>query len=96
MVPLGSLVDVRRVLGAELVTRYNLYPAAPITGIAMPRFSSGEAMHIMQNLASQTLPLGMDYEWSGLSYQETLVGNQAYFLFAIIDVAGLSGSRRPI
>ncbi len=83
MVPLGSLVDVRRVLGSELVTRYNLYPAAPITGIAMPRFSSGEAMHIMQSLASETLPLGTDYEWSGLSYQETLVGNQAYFLFAL-------------
>ena len=83
MVPLGSMLDIRRVLGSELITRYNLYPAAPITGIAMPRFSSGEAMQVMGNLALQRLPQGMDYEWSGLSYQETLVGNQAYFLFVL-------------
>jgi HAE1 family hydrophobic/amphiphilic exporter-1 len=49
----------------------------------MPRFSSGEAMQVMGNLALQRLPQGMDYEWSGLSYQETLVGNQAYFLFVL-------------
>ena len=83
MVPLGSMVNIRRILGSELITRYNLYPAAPITGIAMPRFSSGEAMHLMENFASHSLPIGMDYEWSGLSYQETLVGNQAYFLFIL-------------
>jgi hydrophobic/amphiphilic exporter-1 (mainly G- bacteria), HAE1 family len=83
MLPLGSMVNIRRILGSELITRYNLYPAAPITGIAMPRFSSGEAMHLMENFASHSLPIGMDYEWSGLSYQETLVGNQAYFLFIL-------------
>jgi HAE1 family hydrophobic/amphiphilic exporter-1 len=77
------MVNIRRILGSELITRYNLYPAAPITGIAMPRFSSGEAMHLMENFASHSLPIGMDYEWSGLSYQETLVGNQAYFLFIL-------------
>jgi HAE1 family hydrophobic/amphiphilic exporter-1 len=83
MVPLGSMVDIRRVLGSELITRYNLYPSAPITGIAMPRFSSGESMRIMGNIGAHLLPQGMDYEWSGLSYQETLVGNQAYFLFVL-------------
>ncbi len=83
MVPLGAVVDIRRVLGSELITRYNLYPAATIIGIAMPKFSSSQAMGVMKNIASNTLPLGMDSEWSGLSYQETLVGNQAYFLFAL-------------
>jgi len=84
MVPLGALLNVRRVLGSELVTRYNLYPAASIIGIPNPRhFSSGQAMDIMGQFARQILPAGMDYEWSQLSYQEQLIGNQAYFIFAL-------------
>src|SRR5262245_33972362 len=83
MVPLGSLLDVRRVLGSELITRYNLYPAATITGVPIPRFSSGEALSFMEQTAGNILPQGMDYEWTGLSYQEKLVGSQAYFIFAL-------------
>jgi hydrophobic/amphiphilic exporter-1 (mainly G- bacteria), HAE1 family len=83
MVPLGALLEVRRVLGAELVTRYNLYPAASIIGIPNPGYSSGQAMDIMEQFAHEILPLGMEYEWSGLSYQEKLVGNQAVFIFAL-------------
>jgi hydrophobic/amphiphilic exporter-1 (mainly G- bacteria), HAE1 family len=83
MVPLGSLLDVRRVLGSELITRYNLYPAATITGVPMPKFSSGEALSFMEQTAANALPHGMDYEWTGLSYQEKLIGSQAYFIFAL-------------
>jgi HAE1 family hydrophobic/amphiphilic exporter-1 len=83
MVPLGSLLDVRRSLGSELITRYNLYPAATITGIPVPKFSSGQALSFMEQTAATTLPQGMDYEWTGLSYQEKLIGNQAYFIFAL-------------
>jgi len=83
MIPLGSLLDVRPVLGSELITRYNLYPAATITGVPMPKFSSGEALGFMEATAASRLPAGMDYEWTGLSYQEKLVGGQAYFIFAL-------------
>ena len=83
MVPLGSLLDVRRVLGSELITRYNLYPAATITGVPTPRFSSGEALGFMEETAANTLRQGMDYEWTGLSYQEKIIGSQAYFIFAL-------------
>jgi HAE1 family hydrophobic/amphiphilic exporter-1 len=83
MVPLGSLLNVRRVHGSELISRYNLYPAATIIGVPMPRFSSGEAMNFMEETAAKLLPHGMDYEWTGLSYQEMLIGNQAYFIFAL-------------
>ncbi len=84
MVPLGALLGVRRVLGTELVTRYNLYPAASIIGIPNPTgYSSGQAMDIMERFARQILPLGMDYEWTELSYQEKLIGNQAYLIFAL-------------
>src|SRR5579875_901509 len=83
MVPLGSLLDVHRTLGSELLTRYNLYPAAPVIGQAAPGFSSGQALSLMEQAASTRLPLGMDYEWTGLAYQEKLISNQAYLIFAL-------------
>jgi HAE1 family hydrophobic/amphiphilic exporter-1 len=83
MVPLGSMVRVRPALGTELATRYNLYPAATLTGIQLPRYSSGQALSMMEDFAHQVLPQGMDYEWTGLSYQEKLIGNQAYMIFAL-------------
>jgi HAE1 family hydrophobic/amphiphilic exporter-1 len=83
MVPLGALLDVRRVLGSELITRYNLYPAASLIGRPAPGFSSGEALNIMDRVANTNLPLGIGYNWTGLSYQEKLIGNQAYFIFAL-------------
>jgi hydrophobic/amphiphilic exporter-1 (mainly G- bacteria), HAE1 family len=83
MVPLGALVSVHRMLGSELVTRYNVYPAAIITGIPMPKYSSGQALNMMEQFADQTLPPGMSYEWTGLAYQEKQIGSQADFIFAL-------------
>ena len=83
MVPLGAMVTVRRALGTELVTRYNLYPAATITGIRIRNTAPARLSHMMANFAHQILPQGMDYEWTGLSYQEKLIGNQAYLIFAL-------------
>src|SRR5271166_1722800 len=83
MVPLGALVESHRMLGSELVTRYNLYPSAIVTGIPMPKYSSGQALDLMQKFAAQTLPMGMGYEWTGLAYQERQTGSQAYFIFAL-------------
>src|ERR1051325_1766563 len=83
LVPLGALLEVRRVLGSELITRYNLYPAAPPIGQPAPGFSSGEALTIMERIANENLPLNTGYDWTGLSYQEKLIGNQAYFIFAL-------------
>src|SRR5262249_21494699 len=83
MVPLGALIKVRRVLGSDLLTRFNLYPAAGVVGNPAPGFSSGEALHIMERVARASLPAGMSYDWTGISYQEQLVGNQSYFIFAL-------------
>ncbi len=83
MVPLGTLLDVKPVQGSELVTRYNLYPAAAIFGSAAPGFSSGQALNYMEQLASGTLPEGMAYDWTSTSYQEKQVGSQAYFIYAL-------------
>jgi HAE1 family hydrophobic/amphiphilic exporter-1 len=83
MVPLGTLLTVQRMLGAELVTRYNLYPAASVFGGAAPGFSSGQALHLMEQVAAHTLPQGMSYDWTATAYQEKQVGNQAYFIYAL-------------
>jgi len=83
MVPLGTLLDVKPVQGSELVTRYNLYPAAAIFGSSAPGFSSGQAISQMEQLAAKTLPEGMAYDWTSTSYQEKQVGNEAYFIYAL-------------
>jgi HAE1 family hydrophobic/amphiphilic exporter-1 len=83
MVPLNALIEVKQVQGTELVTRYNLYPAAAVFGTAAPGFSSGQALAQMEQLARETLPQGMAYEWTSTSYQEKKVGYQAYFIYAL-------------
>jgi HAE1 family hydrophobic/amphiphilic exporter-1 len=83
MVPLNTLIQVKRVQGTELVTRYNLYPAAAIFGSAAPGFSSGQALTLMEDLAAKTLPEGMSYDWTSTSYQEKKVGYQAYLIYAL-------------
>ena len=83
MVPLNALIDVKRVQGTELVTRYNLYPAAAVFGSAAPGFSSGQALGVMEQLAAEALPQGMAYEWTSTSYQEKKLGYQAYLIYAL-------------
>jgi HAE1 family hydrophobic/amphiphilic exporter-1 len=82
MVPLNAIVQVKQTQGTELLTRYNLYPAASIFGSAAQGFSSGQALSLMEQLA-ETLPTGMAYDWTSTSYQEKKVGNQAYYIYAL-------------
>jgi len=83
MVPVGTMVDVRHTLGPEVITRYNLYPAAQIIGSAAPGFSSGEAIALMEQSLAKTLPNGIGYDWTATSFQEKQVGHQAYFIYAL-------------
>jgi len=83
MVPLGTLTDIDYTEGPSIISLYNLYPTAPINGSASPGFSSGQALKLMEQMANEKLPAGMGYEWTGMSYQEKLVGNQAIFVFAL-------------
>ena len=70
MVPLSSLLTTRRILGPEYTNRFNLYRAAQIIGSAAPGYSSGQAIAALEEVAKQTLPPEMGYDWSDLSYQE--------------------------
>jgi hydrophobic/amphiphilic exporter-1 (mainly G- bacteria), HAE1 family len=83
MVPLGTLARVDKTRGPAVVTLYNLYPSATINGAANAAFSSGQAMRAMEKIAAETLPVGMTYEWTAMSYQEELVGSSTYFIFAL-------------
>ncbi len=83
MVPLGTLVEVDRILGPQTILRYNLYPAASVTGMSSPGFSSGQALNLMEQLADAKLPASMGYEWTGMSYQEKKVGSEALLVFAL-------------
>ena len=83
VVPLGTMITIQSILSSELVTRYNLYPAAPVFGAAAPGFSSGDALSLMEQVAQNTLPAGMSYDWTATAFQEQKIGNQAYFIYAL-------------
>jgi HAE1 family hydrophobic/amphiphilic exporter-1 len=83
MVPLGAVMTVEPSTGSSLISLYNLYPSAMIAGVPANGFSSGQAMHIMEQVAARELPNGIGYEWTALSYQEKLVGGQMYLVFAL-------------
>jgi HAE1 family hydrophobic/amphiphilic exporter-1 len=70
MVPLSSLVTTRRISGPEYTNRFNVYRAAQVIGSAAPGYSSGQAMAALEEVAKQTLPPEIGYDWSDLSYQE--------------------------
>ena len=81
MVPLGTLVQIRHDVGPSLVSLYNLYPTAAINGGAAQGFSSGQALSLMEQIADRTLPPGTGYEWTAMSYQEKVTGNQIIYAF---------------
>jgi multidrug efflux pump len=71
MVPLGSVVDIRDSVGPVQVTRYNMFPAATITGASLPGVSTGDVLATMERLAGG-LPRNMTTEWTELSYLQKL------------------------
>ena len=83
MVPLGSLVTFKEIVGPERVPRYNLFPSAEVQGSAIPGVSSGQALQIMRALAAEKLPPGVNFEWTDLSFQEAKVGRTGYYIFVL-------------
>jgi HAE1 family hydrophobic/amphiphilic exporter-1 len=81
-VPIGTLASVEPATGPPLISLYNLYPTATVIGIPVQGVSSGQAMALMEQIASR-MPPGTGYEWTALSYQEKLVGNQMYLVFGL-------------
>ena len=86
MVPVGTLASLKQINGPLVLTRYNMYPAAPINGAAAPGFSSGDAIATMQSLADHELLKSMTTEWTELAYLELQAGNTAIIVFAFAVV----------
>jgi multidrug efflux pump len=83
LVPLGSFLTMRQTNGPDRVQHYNGYPTAEINGGAAPGYSTGQAQDAMEKLLSTSLPNGMSYEWTELTYQQILAGNTAVLVFPL-------------
>jgi multidrug efflux pump len=83
MVPLAALMNVRPSFGPERAMRYNGFPSADINGGPAPGYSSGQAQDAVERIAAETLPPGIGYEWTELTYQEILAGNSAVWVFPL-------------
>ncbi len=69
-VPLASLVHTRQITGPEFITRFNEYPAAQINISGKPGYSSGQVRKALEEVYAQSMPVGMGYDYSGITYQE--------------------------
>jgi multidrug efflux pump len=83
MVPLGAFVKVTETHGPNRALRYNGYPAAEINGAPAAGFSSGQAEALIAKLAGESLPKGMTFEWTDLTYQRILAGNSAIYVYPL-------------
>ena len=85
-VPLGTVAEVRPIVGPSLVTRYNLYSSASLQGSPAPGTSTGTAMAIMESLAQRVLPDGFGYEWTTMAFQEQSASGQTGVLVGLAVV----------
>ncbi len=83
MVPYSSFVHLERVYGPEQLTRYNMFTSAMVNGDAAKGYSSGDAINAIKAVADEKLPRGFSIEWSGMTREEVLSGNQAMYIFLI-------------
>jgi len=83
MVPFSTFVTIERVYGPEVLTRYNMYMSAMINGEPADGYSSGDAIAAVEKAASETLPKGFEIEWSGMTREEILSGNQTVYIFLV-------------
>ncbi|AKJ29886.1 efflux RND transporter permease subunit [Caldimonas brevitalea] len=83
MVPLSALLRLQPSFGPERAMRYNGFLSADVNGGAAPGYSSGQAREAVERIAQETLPKGVSYEWTELTYQEILAGNSALWVFPL-------------
>ncbi len=83
MVPLGAVVNVTETTGPESAMRYNGFRSADLNGGPAPGFSTGQAQNAITKILNETLPKGMTFEWTELTYQQILAGNTAVLVFPV-------------
>jgi multidrug efflux pump len=83
MVPLSALMNVKPSAGPDRALRYNGFLAADLNGRPAPGYSSGQAQDAIERIAAETLPAGIGFEWTELTYQEIIAGNSAVWVFPL-------------
>jgi len=83
MVPLGAVVNITPTTGPDSALRYNGFRSADLNGVPGPGFSSGQAQEAIGKILEESLPKGMQFEWTDLTYQEILAGNTAILVFPL-------------
>ena len=88
MVPISSLIHAERIVGPNVIQRFNMFNAGLISVQPAPKYSSGEAMKAIEDIAAKILPTGYTIEWTGTAYQEKLLGEKGNytFVYAIIFI----------
>ena len=84
MVPLGSVLTVTPTTGPDRVMHYNGYPSAELNGSAAIGYSSDQAQQAIEKILVETLPSGMQYEWTDVTYQQILAGNTMVYVFPLV------------
>jgi HAE1 family hydrophobic/amphiphilic exporter-1 len=84
MVPYSSFMSLRKTMGPNEITRFNLYMSSSIRGVPAEGYTSGDAIKAIQEVAKEVLPQGYDIAWEGLSYDEARRGNEALVIFAVV------------
>ncbi|WP_125723656.1 efflux RND transporter permease subunit [Flavobacterium ustbae] len=83
MVPFSTFIRLERVYGPEVLTRYNMYMSAMINGEPAEGYSSGDAIAAVERIAAEKLPSRFELEWSGMTREEILSGNQTIYIFGL-------------
>ncbi|MBL8435989.1 MAG: multidrug efflux RND transporter permease subunit [Zoogloea sp.] len=81
MVPVGTLIKVKQIVGAEQLERFNGFLAAKVLGNSIPKVSTGDAIRIVEEVARETLPAGYELAWTGQAFQEKRTGTTSAIAF---------------
>lgn len=84
MVPYSSFMKIKKSLGPNEITRYNMYNSASIRGLPASGYTSADAIQAIREVAEATLPRGYDIAWEGLSYDESRRGNESIYIFIVV------------
>ena len=86
MIPLGSFINVSQSSGPDRVMHYNGFTTAEINGGPALGVSTGQAQAAIEKILAETLPNGMTYEWTELTYQQILAGNTGLLVFPLVII----------
>lgn len=83
LIPISSLVNFKKIVGPDIMERFNLFPAAKISGQPSLGYSSGDAINAIEKVAKEVLPEGYTISWTGSAYQEKQIASSSYLAFVV-------------